>query len=154
MIRTVRNLVFAALAAAVILPAADMLSGTWKMNPIRSKYDPGPAPRSMTTKVSMEGDWVVTTTESVSADGKPASYTYRYKLDGKEYPYKTAAAEGTILVRRIDDHHSESTFKGAPGGSTVGNLVISKDGKTRTITTTGTSGDGKPIRNVVVYDKQ
>lgn len=154
MIRTVRNLVFAALAAAVILPAADMLSGTWKMNPIRSKYDPGPAPRSMTTKVSMEGDWVVTTTESVSADGKPASYTYRYKLDGKEYPYKTAAAEGTILVKRIDDHHSEATFKGAKGGSTVGKLVISKDGKTRTITTTGTSGDGKPIRNVVVYDKQ
>jgi hypothetical protein len=154
MVRTVRNLVFAALAAALTLPAADMLSGTWKLNSAKSKFDPGPGPKSSMTRVSMEGDWLVSSTESVSADGKPLSYTNRYKLDGKEYPYKTSTFDGTISVKWIDDYHNEGTLKGKKGDRMLGKLAISKDGKTRTIISTGTNAEGKPIHNVVVYEKQ
>jgi hypothetical protein len=32
--------------------------------------------------------------------------------------------------------------------------VVSKDGKTRTVTFNGTNPDGKKVHNVVVYDKE
>jgi len=32
--------------------------------------------------------------------------------------------------------------------------VVSSDGKTRTVTTTGTNAKGQPVSSVVVYDKQ
>jgi hypothetical protein len=33
-------------------------------------------------------------------------------------------------------------------------VVISADGKTRTYTMTGTTMDGKPLKNVLVYNKK
>jgi hypothetical protein len=33
-------------------------------------------------------------------------------------------------------------------------VVVAADGKTRTVTTTGTDGKGKKYRSVAVYDKQ
>jgi len=135
------------------LSAADMMSGTWKLNTSKSKYSPGPAPKSLTVTTSMDGDWVVAKGDSVDAAGKTSSYTNRYKLDGKEYPYKTANIDGTVSAKRIDDFHSEASIKNGKG-NTTSKAVISKDGKTRTLTTTGTDKDGKPINNVAVYDKQ
>ena len=37
---------------------------------------------------------------------------------------------------------------------TTTRIVIAPDGKTRTVTVTGTTVDGKPLKNVLVYDKQ
>jgi hypothetical protein len=33
-------------------------------------------------------------------------------------------------------------------------VVVSADSKTRTLTQTGTDAQGKPVNNLVVYDKQ
>ncbi len=33
-------------------------------------------------------------------------------------------------------------------------LVLAPDGKSATITMTGTNNDGKPVKNVVVFEKQ
>ena len=42
------------------------------------------------------------------------------------------------------------------GGKVTANVsvVVSADGKTRTVTETGKTPDGKAIRTVMVYDKQ
>jgi hypothetical protein len=41
-------------------------------------------------------------------------------------------------------------------GRLIGNgrIVVSADGKSRTVTASGTDRDGKPFKNVAVYDKQ
>ena len=153
MITIVRRIIIGVLAASLTLCAEDMLSGTWKLNTAKSKYSPGPAPKSLTVTYSMDGDWVVSKSEGVSSDGKATSYTNRYKFDGKEYPYKTATIEGMISAKRIDDMHIEATIKGGKAQGSA-HTVISKDGKTRTLTTTGTNAEGKPVKNVAVYDKQ
>jgi hypothetical protein len=153
MITIVRRILVGVLAASLTLSAADMLSGTWKLNTAKSKYSPGPAPQSLTVTYSMDGDWVVAKSEGVSSEGKATSYTNRYKFDGKEYPYKTLIVEGMISLKRIDDMHTEAVIKGGKG-QTTSHAVISKDGKTRTLTTTGTNAEGKPMKNVAVYDKQ
>jgi len=130
-----------------------LLSGTWKLNTAKSKYSPGPAPKSTTQTYSMDGDWVVLKSEGVAADGKPANFSYRYKFDGKEYPFKNATVDGTISVKRIDDLHTEAVIKGGKANISLKG-EISKDGKTRTQRQTGTNAEGKPVNNVVVYEKQ
>ena len=36
----------------------------------------------------------------------------------------------------------------------TGKIVVSSDGKTRTVTTSGTTPQGKAFKNIAVYDKQ
>jgi hypothetical protein len=38
--------------------------------------------------------------------------------------------------------------------TTTSRVVVSADGKTRTITTTGTDTQGRTVNNVTVWDKQ
>jgi hypothetical protein len=138
---------------ALSLCGADMLSGTWKLNLAKSKYSPGPAPKSLTVTITREGAWVVAKSESIGADSKAATYTNRYTLDGKPHPYKTSLVDGTISVKRIDDFNSEATIKSGKSSVTAKG-TISKDGKTRTLSSTGTNAEGKAVNNVAVYDKQ
>ena len=153
MVKILQRMMIGFVAATLVLSAADMLSGTWKLNIAKSKYSPGPAPKSATVTYSMDGDWVVAKAEGVNAEGKATSSTNRYRFDGKEYPYKTAIVEGTISVKRVDDLHTEATIKGGKA-SITSKAAISKDGKTRTQTQTGTDAQGKSVHNVVVSDKQ
>ncbi len=43
-----------ALALQITAVAADQLSGTWKVNLAKSKYSPGPAPKSLTVKIEAD----------------------------------------------------------------------------------------------------
>ncbi|HET7220724.1 MAG TPA: hypothetical protein VFJ02_21875 [Vicinamibacterales bacterium] len=71
-------------AGAVAAQGTNLRVGTWHLNVAKSKYSPGPAPKSQTT------------------------YT----------------------------------------------RVVSKDGKTMTVTVKGTNAQGQPVNNVVVFEKQ
>ena len=68
-------------------------------------------------------------------------------------PTTRVAIDGVASFKRIDDRHAEATIKGSKGNATS-KWVISQDGKTRTITTTGMNADGKPLHNVSLYGKQ
>ncbi|MBL8292742.1 MAG: hypothetical protein JNN08_12940, partial [Bryobacterales bacterium] len=71
---------------AIALSAAEPYLGTWKANLAKSKYSPGPAPKSVVATYTKDGEWVVLKNDTVSADGQTVSRTNRYKRDGKEYP--------------------------------------------------------------------
>src|SRR5260370_5850504 len=62
-------LLLVVLALAVTAAAADQHSGTWKMNPDKSKYSPGPAPKSTTVKVEADEKGVKINAEVINADG-------------------------------------------------------------------------------------
>ena len=49
--------------------ASDPRIGAWKLNVAKSKYSPGPAPRSFTVKVEASGQGEKATTEGVNAEG-------------------------------------------------------------------------------------
>ena len=59
-----------------------------------------------------------------------------------------------IAYKRIDANNVEAAtkLKGQPAGMTK--VVVSKDGKTRTLTQTGKTAAGQTINNVLVYEKQ
>jgi hypothetical protein len=155
MLKILRNLSLIVLAAALTLSAADPFLATWKMNPAKSKYSPGPAPKSATATYSQEDEWIVLKADTVSADGKTTSGTNRYKRDGKEYPYQNpATGSGTIAVKSIDANTTEGTLKTGGTAMTTVRTVVSKDGKSFTRTVKGTDAQGRQVNNLLVFDKQ
>jgi hypothetical protein len=155
MLRTVRNFSLAILIAATALSAADPLMGTWKVNTAKSKYNPGPGPQRSTVVYSQDGEWIVSKFDVVDSGGKPVSYTNRWKRDGKEYPFESPIiGRGTISLKRVGDFHLEGVIKAEGDRVVTTRSVISKDGKTRTMTVTGTDAKGQKIHNVIVYEKQ
>lgn len=147
---------FAVVASTSLLAQGNPLTGSWKLNVAESKYNPGPMPKSLTRTVEESADGMKYSMQGVNADGSPLSYSFTVKFDGKDYPITGSMPGGadSITIKKIDANHYEATFKKA--GKAVGNskVEISRDGKVTTITSNGTTDDGKPTRNVAVYDKQ
>ncbi|MDQ6705604.1 MAG: hypothetical protein M3Z85_06535, partial [Acidobacteriota bacterium] len=77
---------FGMLAVGVALWAADPAVGSWKLNVAKSKYSPGPAPKSATITYEETADGIKRTAESIDAEGKKTSFEYTAKFDGKDYP--------------------------------------------------------------------
>ena len=134
--------------------AADPIVGTWKLNVAKSKFSPGPAPKSSTVTYTEDGEWLVMKAESVSADGNPTTRNNRYKLDGKEYPFESPTGKGTISGKKTGERRAMATVKLDGGNSYTQETVISGDGKTRTVNTNGKNGQGQAMKNTVVYERQ
>jgi len=129
--------------------------GTWKLNLARSKFDPGPPPKTQTRTYEATQDGQKVTVEGIDGHDNKVSYSYSAKFDGKDYPYSGAGAPGqTIALTRIDDWTQEGAVK--QGGTTVLTVrnTVSKDGKTMTITTKTTRSGAKPFINLQVFEKQ
>jgi hypothetical protein len=127
--------------------------GTWKLNESKSKFAPGAA-KNLTVVYAAAGDSVKVTVDGVDADGKPTHNEWTGKFDSKDYPVTGDATQDMRSYKKIDDHNLEMTVKKAGKIIVTGRLVISADGKSRTVTTSVTGSDGKKVENTAVYDKQ
>jgi hypothetical protein len=143
-------------SSSAVRAQSNPLVGTWKLNLTKSKYDPGPAPKSLTRTVEAQGDGVKYTFAGVAADGTPIAYGFSVQFDEKDSPVTGSMPNGadTISARRIDANHYVATQK--KGGKVVGTskVAVSKDGKVTTVDLTGTSASGAKAHDVQVYDKQ
>ena len=143
------------LAVSSQLFAADAIIGTWKLNVSKSKYDPGPPPKSATVTYAATADGGYKRTgETIAADGKKTSVEYTAKYDGKDYPVTGSDLFDSIAVKSINDHTAEASLK--KGGKVVRSAKreISHDGKVMTIIMTGTNEKGEKVHYKAVYDKQ
>jgi hypothetical protein len=153
-------LVFALLVISVVtlttvVIAADNNVGTWKLNLAKSKYSPGPAPKSQTLKIEAWGtDGIKYTADGVGADGKPTHAEFQAKYDGKDYPFKGNPDADILSYKRIDANTLEATTKLNGKGTITAKAVVSADGKTRTVTQVGTNAQGQPLNVTSVYEKQ
>jgi len=152
--------------------AADPLIGTWKLNEAKSKFTPG---TGKNTRVVYEtrGSQVRITADGVNADGKPTHSEWIGKLDGKDYSVTGDPNADMRSYRKVDDRTLD--FTGKKGGkiTVTGRVVVAADGKSRTVTTSGTTGTGAPagrawqrgdflseqkvakkFKNIAVFDKQ
>ena len=79
----------------------------------------------------------------------PANY------DGKDNPIKGNCQYGdAVAITRVDASTTRNVYKQAGKVTITQNAVVSSDGKTMTITVTGTSPLGQAVNIVAVYDKQ
>ena len=141
------------LSSSVVLAAENWL-GTWKVDLAKSKYSPGPAPKSYTLKFEATPGGIQFTGDGVGADGKPTHTMFLSKFDGKDVPYEGNPDADTASPKKIDDNSYENTWKKGGKATITSKVVVSADGKTMTITQTGTNAKGEPVNNRIVYDKQ
>ena len=143
----------AAMFLCIATAAADALSGTWKMNPAKSKYSPGPAPKSLTVVIKSDENEYTVEANGVDAEGKPTHVAYSAKFDGKDYPATGIPNADTVSVKRIDASTVQTTQK--KGGQLIMTVTtkVSKDGKTRTSTFVGKDAEGHDVHNVVEFEK-
>jgi hypothetical protein len=149
--------VFTALAAGPLMAQTNPFVGTWKLNVAKSKYEPGPAPKSQTRTVVADGDGAKYSFEIVRADGTANSYSYTVKYDGKDYPITGSGAPGgadSIAVKRVGTSKAEATLKRAGKEVAKSWVEVSKDGTVTTVKVKGKTPDGKDFNNESVYDKQ
>lgn len=143
------------LSLTVAVFAADSQLGSWKLNVAKSKYDPANlAMKSQTSKVEASDGGIKGVVDQVNSEGKSIHYEFTAKYDGKDYAVKGDPTRDTVSYKRIDDFTYETVSKKAGKVTVTSQFVYSKDGKTRTITTTGTNAEGKKVNNTTVWDKQ
>jgi hypothetical protein len=128
--------------------------GTWKLNVEKSKFSPGPAPRSITTRFEPSGKGVKWIAERIGSDGKTVVSEYTANYDGKDYPLKGSPTTDAVSLRRIDALTTERVNKKEGKVVSTEKRVIAKDGKSYTTMVKGTTAKGEPIDILMVFDKQ
>jgi hypothetical protein len=135
--------------------AQDPNLGTWRVDLAKSKYNPADlAPKSVTVKSSAVGKGLNVVVDVVDFTGKPLHYEYTVMYDGRDVPVKGDPGRDTTAMKRIDDLTFEQTNKKDGKTTTVSRYVYSRDGKSRTQTTTGLNPQGQKINNTVVWMRQ
>jgi hypothetical protein len=100
------------------------------------------------------GDSIKVTVDGTDAQGKPSHNEWTGKFDGKDYPLTGDPAADMRSYKKIDDHTMELTNKKDGKVTVHGKIVVSADGKTRTVTVSTKDPAGKKVEFSAVYDKQ
>jgi len=140
--------------------------GVWSLDQDRSSYQPGPGPQGIRRHFRMDDDgYLVSVRITIAPNGNPTFAMSRARLDGGDYPVWTNGhvyaalsgddiSAGTASFESVDERTLRLTQKNPQGDVTpVGPSmwVVSADGSTLTVTTTGTNGNGAEVHNVEVY---
>jgi hypothetical protein len=152
--RTVILVTLAVLFVGVTVCLADNPHmGTWKLNEAKSKFTPG-ATKNNTVVYEAAGDSVKVTVDGVDGDGNPSHNEWTGKFDSKFYAVTGDPTSDMRSYRKINNHTLALTGKKGGKITLTGRIVVTANGRTRTVTTNGTDSKGKRFSNRAVYDKQ
>jgi len=148
--------IVSAAGGATIAAAADPdpVIGTWQLNVAKSTFKPGPAFKSQVRTYSQSGQSIAVVIKTLHADGKETTTQVTYQLDGKDYPVTGNPDADSNSVKQVDSNTAKFTLKKAGKVVSTGTRTVSKDGKTLTVKSKGTSAKGEKFDDVLVLDKQ
>jgi hypothetical protein len=148
-------LALTAVPAAVLAQMAEPIVGTWKLDVAKSTYKPGPLPKSQTIVVEQAGKGVKVAVDVVNADGSALKWGFTTPRDGKtETPVTGNPLFDTIMATRESANAGTNLYKKGGKLVTTTKVAIAADGKTMTVTTTGTDAKGQAVNNVSHYVRQ
>jgi hypothetical protein len=133
--------------------ADDPQIGTWKLNEAKSKIAPG-GEKLTTVVYEASGDQVKVTIDGTDASGKPIHNEWTGKFDGKDYAVTGDSTSDMRSYKKIDEHRLAFTVKKGDKTLATGRIVVAADGKSRTVTASGTDEHGKKFKTMSAYDKQ
>lgn len=127
--------------------------GTWKLNEAKSKISHG-APKNTMVVYEAAGENVRIVIDGMGSDGNPMHSEWTGKFDSKDYPVIGDPNSDARSLTKIDER--TLGFNAKKNGKTIlsGRIVVSADGKSRTVTSSGADSNGKTISSLAVYDKQ
>jgi len=130
----------------------DLLLGSWQLDVVKSRYTPGPPPRSEVRTYVRDKDGMKGTIRRRREDGREEVIEYRADFD-REYPVMGTPAYDTIRLKRIDSHTAEAVLSHAGRVFGTARRTISQDGQTLTIMFRQES-QGILESNTAIYRKQ
>jgi hypothetical protein len=133
--------------------AANLQMGTWKLNQAKSRFS-ADATKNTTVVYEEAGDKVKVTVNGVNAKGKSTHNQWTGRFDGKNYPVSGDPNSDARSYKKIDDRTLELTSWNHGRVTGTGRIVVSADGKTRIIASSGTDAKGHDFKSTAVYDKQ
>jgi len=148
--------VMVALVHGVVLAQSNSSIGTWKMNPEKSKFS-GTAPKDLTLTLEAQGDGVKSRSVGTAADGTKTDWGYTANYDRKDSPVTGTGAPGgadTVALKHINANATAVTLKKAGKTVRTARMLVSTDGKVLRIAAKGSDADGKPMNDLIVFDKQ
>ncbi len=142
-----------AFLVGLALYAADPNMGTWKLNESKSKFAPG-ATKNHTVVYTPAADGMVkVTVDGVDKDGKAEHNEWTGRYDGKDYKVAGAATYDTRAYTQAGNTLN-MTIKKDGKVTATGTIVVSADGKSRTVTVKAADPKMTALNSSAVYDKQ
>lgn len=141
------------LVAASACFAQEAQMGTWKLNAAQSKLANGVA-RNNTVVYAADGDQIKVTVDGLNPDGTAAHNEWTGKFDGVDYAVTGDPASDMRSYKVANPNTLDMKVKKGGKVTVTGKIVVSADGKTRTVTTSGTTPQGRKFKSIAVYDKQ
>jgi len=140
-------------AGVVSAQGAEAMNGTWKLNLAKSIYNPGPAPKSQTLVIDGSD-----AARKIVVDVTPATgAAVHWEVSGgsgKELPVVgTNPNADTYVFKRVNPTTLEAQYMKDGKPTLKQTAVVSADGKTLTVTASGTDVQGRTVNNIAVYDK-
>lgn len=127
--------------------------GTWKLNAKKSHMGRGMG-RNNIVKYEMSFPFrTKVTIDGVDAKGKPTHNEWVGMFNGTDYAVTGDPNSDMRSYNKVDDHTLNFWMK--KGGQVVssGKIVLSADGKSRTVTSTSKNAKGRMVRSTAIYDK-
>ena len=148
------TLVFLAVwVAAGTVCYGSVFDGTWKLNAKKSHIGRGMG-RNETVKYEMAFPFrTKVTVDGVDAKGKPTRSEWVGMFNGTDYAVTGDPNADMRSYNKVDDHTLNFWQKKGGKVVTMGKIVVSPDGKTRTVNVTSRNAKGKMVRTTAVYDK-
>ncbi len=138
--------------AAGTLCFGSAFDGTWKLNAKKSHM------RGMARNETVKYEFALPFRTKVTVDGrdehgKPTHSEWVGMFNGTDYAVTGDADSDMRSYNKVDDHNLNFWMK--KGGKVVGSgkIVVSADGKTRTVTIIRPGRHHKMVRTTSVYDK-
>ena len=124
-------------ATTVVMAKTNPHMGTWKLNEAKSKIAAGAA-KNHTVVYEAAGDDTKVTVDGVDGDGNATHNEWTGKFDGKCYAVTGDATSDQRCYRVVNNHTMQLTGKKEGKVTVTGRIVVSANGKMRTVTTSGT----------------
>lgn len=142
-------------AGTALAQSSNSSLGTWELRGAMPSLPAGDSPTSVILTYEAAGAGVKATLDVMGANGAIAHLEFSGDYDGKDNPVTgSGQAGGVVALTRLDANTVRLIHKRDGEVIVTQTEVVSSDGKTMTVTTTGTTPWGAPLNGVAVWERQ
>jgi hypothetical protein len=136
------------------IEAGEVILGTWNLVIEKSKFNPGPPPKSEVRTYVQTPEGIVATITTVQSDGTKRTISYPWQPDGTERAVLGSELLDTIRLERVDNLTAEATLRHGDKVIASERRTLALDGTSMTITVKDISLEDRPIDIIAVYEKR
>jgi hypothetical protein len=142
-------------AGTALAQSSNSSLGTWELRGAMPSLPAGDSPTRVILTYEAAGAGVKATLDVMGANGAIAHLEFSGDYDGKDNPVTgSGQAGGVVALTRLDANTVRLIHKRDGEVIVTQTEVVSSDGKTMTVTTTGTTPWGAPLNGVALWEKQ